>query len=242
MISIILAGGLGRKMKGNYPQVLYRVRNLPMIVKSINNAIMLKSEIIIIVVNDTNDFLIKQTVAKHFRNHKFFYVVQKNPRGTGHAIQCCLPYLQEFDPLQKVLILNGDMPLLSFFTIYNFVRWNNTKSSRILSIKLDKKECDNFARIIRDDNLKFKYIKETDECNEEEKKVPYVNVGVYMLENQDIQNNINKMKPDNKLSELFITDLINHINPAIYMLEQKFKKEIVNFNDQDTIKKIERKF
>ena len=238
MITIILAGGLGRKMNSNYPQVLFKVRNLPMIIKPINNAIRLQSELIIIVVNDQSEYLIKKIVGKNFPNHKFFYVVQNNPKGTGHALQCCLPYLQECDPLEKILILNGDMPLLSFFTIYNFVRWSNPASSRILSIKMTSKNKNNFARVFRNDSLKFECIKEHDECTEKEKENPYINVGVYLLENQDIQKNISKMKNDNKLEEFFITDLINHINPTIYMLEQKFEKEIVNFNDQQTIKKL----
>ena len=242
MITIILAGGLGRNMDSNYPQVLFKVRNLPMIVKPINHAIRLQSELILIVVNKETELLIKKIVKKNFPRHSFFYVVQDVPQGTGHAIQCCLPYLQEFDPLERILILNGDMPLLSFYTIYNFIKWNNPASSRILSIKLDNKEKDNFARVFRNETLKFKYIKEHDECTDEEKKNPYVNVGVYLLENQDIQKNINKMTTNNKLKEYFITDLINHINPVIFMLEQKFKKEIVNFNDQKTIKKIDRNF
>lgn len=237
MITIILAGGLGKRMKSTYPKVLFKVRGIPMIVRTINNAILLKSKIIVVVVSPSTKDLIDKIVKEYVQNKNIYYVVQQNPLGTGDALKTCLPYLEDIEPREKVLILNADLPLLSFYTLNTFIRWNNTNDSRILSMKYD--EPLGYGRIIRDEKFNFIEIKEDKDCNEEEHKIKYVNGGIYLLRNGQIVENIRLVKNDNAQKEYYITDLINMIKPSVYMLEQKFNTELINVNDMETLRKVE---
>lgn len=237
MITIILAGGLGKRMKSNYPKVLFKVKGFPMVVRAINNAILLKSEMIIIVVSPSTKDLIEKTVKKYVQNKNIYYTVQENPLGTGDALKACVPYLEEIDPREKVLILNADLPLLSFYTLNTFIRWENSNDSRILAMKYE--EPAGYGRVIRDEKFNFIEIKEDKDCNDEERKIQHVNGGIYLLRNGQIVDNIGLVKNDNAQEEYYITDLINMIKPSVYMLEQKFNKELINVNDKETLRKIE---
>lgn len=240
MITIILAGGLGKRMKMKFPKVLLKVNNIPMIIRTINNAILLKSEMIFVVVNPSTKDLIEKTIKKYVANKNIYYIVQNEPLGTGDAIRSCIPYLEEMDPFTNILILNADMPLLSFYTINTFIRWKHTNDSKILSIKINNPQ--GYGRIIRDNKYNFVKIIEDSECNEEEKKIKFINTGVYLLQNLQILDNISKLTNNNKQGEYYITELINLIKPDIYMLESKYQKEVVNVNDIETLKKIENDF
>lgn len=241
MITIILAGGLGKRMKlGNYPKVLIKVKGIPMLIRTINNAILLKSEMILIVIGPQSEERIKSTVKKYVKNTNIFYVVQKTPLGTADALKTCVPFLEEIDPFEKVLILNSNMPLLSVFTLNTFIKWKNDNDSRILASKVNNPH--GYGRILRDNKLNFLEIKEDKECNEDEKKIKHINTGIYMVRNLQILENIMNVKNNNIDKEYYITDLINMIKPSVYMLEEKFNRELTNVNDQDTLKKIEKMF
>jgi len=237
MITIILAGGLGKRMKSKYPKVLFKVRGFPMIVRTINNAILLKSEMIIIVVSPNSKDLIEKTIKKYVQHKNIYYVIQEKPLGTGDALKSCVPYLEEIDPREKILILNADMPLLSFFTLNTFSRWKNKNDARILAMKYD--DPTGYGRIFRDTKFNFVAIKEDKDCTEEERKNKYVNAGIYLLRCGQIVENIGLVKNNNVKKEYYITDLINLLKPDIYMLEKKYNKELINVNDQETLKKIE---
>jgi len=234
MITIILAGGID-KMK--YPKVCIKYKDMPMIVRAVNNAILLKSEMIIIIVNPTTHEKIKNIINLYI-NQNIFYVVQKESLGTCDALKSCIPYLEEIDPFTKILILNADMPLLSFYTLNTFIKWDNSNDSRILSCKIDNPS--GYGRIIRDKKYNFIEIKEDIECNKEEKMIRYVNAGIYLLTNYQIQENIESVGNNNAKKEYYITDLINYIKPKIYMLESKFQKELINITNIEMLKKLAR--
>ena len=235
MITIILAGGSNNGFKVNYPRILLKVNQIPMIVRSINNAILLKSEMIIIVVNLKNKDQIERIVKQYVKNRNIFYTIQNEPLGTGDAIRSCIPYLEEIDPFDDVLILNADIPTLSFYTINTFLKWDNDNDSRILcSVTNDPT---GYGRLIRDKRYNFIKIVEEKDCNEEEKKISYINGGVYKFKNYQILENIKLLKKEENTHD--ITDLINIIKPAIYMLESKWNKELINVNDRASLKKVE---
>lgn len=237
MITIILAGGLGTRMKVNFPKVLLKVNGIPMIIRTITNAISLKSEMIIIVVNESNKDQIEGVVKKYVKHKNIFFAIQNKPLGTGDAVKSCIPYLEEVDPFDDILILFANMPLLSFYTLNTFIRWRNDNDSRILCSRMD--DPSGYGRIVRDVKLNFIEIKEDIDCDKEERKIKHVNVGIFMIKNFQILQNINSLKNNNKQNEYYITDLMNIIKPSIYMLESKFNKELINVNDREALKKIE---
>lgn len=228
MITIILAGGINTRMKMDYPKVILEVRKMPMIVRAINNAILLNSEMIMVVLSKKYEKKIKEVINKYIKNRNIFYVIQNQAYGTAHALHCCVPYLEELDPFKKILVLNANQPLLSFYTLDTFINWDNDNNSRILCCRLDNPN--GFDRLIRDKYYNFVKL-------EKQKNTNFVSSGVYMFTNIEIQENIKKVP--RRSDEFMLMDFVNLLNPAIYMLENKFQKEFYQVNNRLDVKKIE---
>jgi bifunctional N-acetylglucosamine-1-phosphate-uridyltransferase/glucosamine-1-phosphate-acetyltransferase GlmU-like protein len=219
MITVIIANDNSEIM--NFPKICLKVRGIPMIVRNINNAILLKSKIIIVVLHpDIKDKTIS-IIKEYVKNTNIFYVI-----GKSKPLQSCVPILQmrNIDPFDKILILNSQQPLISFFTLNTFVKWNNKNESRILACKIDNPL--GFCRLIRDNKYNFEMIKEEDECDDKELKNLYVFCDICMVSGYQLQSKYTN-----------ILDLLNTIKPSIYMLESKFQKELEHINDIKTLKK-----
>ena len=136
MISIILAGGLGKRMNSEVPKVLHIVNGKPMICHVIDRALELNSEKILIIVGKYKE-IIKQTIAEYITTDKICYIIQDEPLGTGNAIMSCIPFLKNINTTedQDFLILSGDVPLIKYDTLMyltNFKKGVNCLLSFIL--------------------------------------------------------------------------------------------------------------
>ena len=121
-----MAGGNGHRMKSNIPKVLNIVNDKPMICHIIDKALEINSDKILIVVG-SYAHQIHSTVLLHHSDAPIEYVFQKEPLGTGHCIQCCMTYLNEtFTNNDKILILSGDVPLISVGTLYSVIECSDS--------------------------------------------------------------------------------------------------------------------
>jgi bifunctional UDP-N-acetylglucosamine pyrophosphorylase/glucosamine-1-phosphate N-acetyltransferase len=107
---IILAGGLGKRMGSDFPKVLHWVGDVPMIVRILRS--LPQGARILIVVGKYKDII--QATIRQYTDVEVEYVVQDPPLGTGHAVACCLPYI---DQERQVIVLSGDVPLIQSETI-----------------------------------------------------------------------------------------------------------------------------
>ena len=101
---IVLAAGQGTRMKSGRPKVLHALCGRPMLAHVLTAAESLEPERLIVVVGSEAD-----EVEAAFAGRGEF-VVQAEPRGTGHAVLQAAPKLSDFDG--EVLVLYGDVPLL----------------------------------------------------------------------------------------------------------------------------------
>ena len=179
-IVLIMAGGLGKRMNSTLPKVLHKVLNYPMLVHVIKTSLQLKPKKIIIIVGKYKD-VIDSTIKKYLSNEeydKIEYAYQEEALGTGHAVMCSLYNLAQYTE-HKVLILSGDVPLISKETLSSL---NSEYEDRMLITDLDiPKAC---GRIIFDeDKTKVDDIIEEKECNDEQKLINYINCGIYQRTN-----------------------------------------------------------
>ena len=103
---IILAAGLGTRMKSNKAKVLHEVCGVPMIVHVVETATRVVGPNVVVVVGHQAD------KVKALLNTQFNvgFALQAQQLGTGHATQCALPELQA--DVEDVIILCGDVPLI----------------------------------------------------------------------------------------------------------------------------------
>jgi len=119
LVVIILAAGNGTRMNSPLPKVLHSICGRPMIVRIVETALQLSPKKIVLVTGK-HDQLIRGTVFSHLPESRKIVnvVVQTSPRGTGDAVKQTLPL---FWPDDRVLILNGDMPLITRAILERFL-------------------------------------------------------------------------------------------------------------------------
>lgn len=214
MYTIILAGGLGKRMNSDIPKVLHKVDGTPMICKVINEALKLNTKKIMIVVGRYKD-MIKNTIDNFINkldNKKIVYITQKDQEidgkiktmGTGDAINCCVSHLKEMrvDGNENVVILSGDVPLIKHSTIESLLKGKNTLLTTFLNNPFG---C---GRIFLDDRRQIEKIIEEKDCNDEQRKCKQVNCGIYNLNIDSIIKYVPLITNNNKSQEYYLTDIV----------------------------------
>jgi len=163
------------------------------------------------------------------------FVQQINPCGTGDAIKCTL---DKYDNNEIVLILNGDMPLVSSILLEQIIHINNPI---LLVAKLDNPR--GYGRILYDENNNFIEIKEEKDCSNIEKNINIVNVGIYFLNSDILKKYIPLIDNNNIQNEYYLTDIIkiikNEINIKTYLIEEELKYQISGVNTQQELINLE---
>lgn len=235
LTTIIMAGGLGKRMNSDIPKVLHLVKGKPMLCYVIEKALEVGSDHILIVVGKYKT-QIQKKIAKYFSVYEYFkftFIDQEIPLGTGHAIQCCLPFFHnhenKIDPTNsQVLILSGDVPLIEKNTIQQLLQ----KPNAILITKLENPfGC---GRIIFRENYIDKIIEEKD-CTEEQRKIKYVNAGIYHFTLDVLFTCLPKIENKNANQEYYLTDVVEiakqqDIDLSFYELLREKQIEIININ------------
>jgi UDP-N-acetylglucosamine diphosphorylase/glucosamine-1-phosphate N-acetyltransferase len=242
VIAIIMAGGLGKRMESNTPKVLIELCGVPMIVrilrqlKYLNYSINLEK--IIIVVGKYKD-QIKDVIDKVNDLPEIVYVTQPESLGTGHAIMCCEEELKK-SPDSDVLILSGDVPLLSVNTMKNLLHVHG-------NIKLITATMNNpsgYGRIVMKDG-KFEKIVEHKDCNERELKINQLNGGIYCIKSNLLINNFKHLSNNNNQHEYYLTDLVEIIQReekmdiGILEIDEERVIEIIGVNTNEQLIKLD---
>jgi len=253
LLVTIMAAGEGKRMNSNIPKVLHKFKSIPMLIRIIIESNKLLPDKII-VITGKYDNLIKNTVNEYFREdnldilNNIIFVKQEIPNGTGGAIKTSLQYYNENN---NVLILNGDMPLISFKILITFI--NNLNKNLYLQdinllCKLLVAKLDNpfgYGRIVYDNCGDFFQIKEEKECTEVEKKNNIINVGIYYFSSKLLQNYIPLINNNNSQNEYYLTDIFEVIRRfsdtkiVTSLIEDSLIYRIMGVNTSEELKKLE---
>ena len=207
LIVIILAGGMGKRMQSDLPKVLHHIGNEPMIVKVIKQAKQLNPTKIVIVVGQYRD-IIQSTISKYVPLSSIEFIVQSIPMGTGHALQCCHNFLLQHT-YSKVLILSGDVPLITAQTMQGLIVAEQSGCS-IMTTHLQDPA--GYGRIVIDQHGFFQEIVEEKDCTEEQREITEVNCGIYLFDCIQLCKYLPKLEKNNSQGEYYLTDIIRFIH------------------------------
>jgi UDP-N-acetylglucosamine diphosphorylase/glucosamine-1-phosphate N-acetyltransferase len=237
-----MAGGLGKRMESTVPKVLHKLDGVPLIVHILSKLQLLgekvKMEKIFIVVGKYKE-QIQNTVDAYVTMQNISYIYQEEALGTGHAILCCRNELLKY-PNSDVLILSGDVPMLTNFTMLQLLN----KASNIKIITTNMADPLGYGRILTE-NQKFVKIVEQKDCTEAELCIKNVNTGIYCINSKLLCNYLPHLKNNNSQKEYYLTDIIeiikNEENIDIDMLEIEKEKviEVTGINTADQLKELE---
>lgn len=237
LIAIIMAGGLGKRMESHLPKVVHKLAGMPMICHILIKLRVLSKlvnlEKIYIVVGQYKN-IIQSTIEKYITLDNIVYIDQPVALGTGHAIQCCRDEIYKYLNT-NVIVLSGDVPLLSSNTMFSLIKDN--KNVTILTTTFDKP--DGYGRIVENEDV-FDKIVEHKDCTESQLNIKKVNSGIYVFNSNLLYKYLPKISNSNSQNEYYLTNIFeiikNEENVNIDMIELDKEKQYeiqgVNTNQQ----------
>ena len=193
---IILAAGKGSRMKSSKAKVLHAISGKPMLYHIVKESRKISNDITIVVAHQ-KDSVIK-AMEEYFNDITFVVQDAQNFPGTGGAMKNVAP------KNDKVLVLNGDMPLITANALNGFLEID---ADIIMSI-FDLKDPNGYGRVIIKDGH-VQYIVEQKDANDAELNTTTVNAGIYAFSKDVIQKYIPELRNDNAQKEYYLTDVIS---------------------------------
>ncbi len=200
---IILAAGLGTRMKSDMAKVLHKVGEKPMINHVVDTAEGVSTDNIIVVTGYQSD-LVREAV-KACKEIRFAF--QEKQLGTGHAVLCAMPELKEH--IENVVILCGDVPLLLSETVSFFIDHHKITKNILTVLAVAVNNPTGYGRMIVDDQGALIKIVEEADASKDQKNINLINSGIYCAERSFLDHALNLLTPENAQGELYLTDIIS---------------------------------
>lgn len=199
--TIIMAAGEGTRMKSEKSKVLHKLINKEIIRYVKESSDFEKSETIIIAGKN------KSRLKELFPDVK---IVEQEigpgiPYGTGYAAGLALDFVEDED---QVLILNGDIPLITKSSLENLIDYHNNTDSACTILSTLIEEPKGYGRIIRNENDDFVKITEDRDLEPGQENIKEINVGIYIFKAKDLKSSLSKINSNNDQNELYLTDCI----------------------------------
>lgn len=194
---VILAAGKGTRMHSNIPKVLHVVGAKSILAHVIDCAKSLNPQKIIVVYGFGGE-LVKQA----FTHEKIIWVNQAEQKGTGHAVQQAVPYLEED---ANTLILLGDVPLVDANACKKLLE---QVEGNLAIQSFNKADPTGYGRIVREDDGNVIAIIEHKDATETQRKIIEVNTGIMAMPNKNLKKWLSQLKNNNAQGEYYLTDIV----------------------------------
>jgi bifunctional UDP-N-acetylglucosamine pyrophosphorylase/glucosamine-1-phosphate N-acetyltransferase len=202
---IILAAGLGTRMKSKQAKVLHRAGGLALIEHVVNAAREIvspeKSGSIVVVTGhqaEQVEALLAPTGVK--------FVRQAEQKGTGHAVECARGSFADHEN-GVVMVLYGDTPLLTAATLAHLrdSQMQSQAAATLITTSVD--DPTGYGRVIVDETGRVSHIVEHRDCTPLQLKVKLINSGIYCFRADLLWTYLGELKPNNASGEFYLTDM-----------------------------------
>ena len=212
---IVLAAGLGTRMKSQKAKVLFELCGEPMIIHILKKAYEISNDVSVILHYQFDE--VKSAVLAHFPNAKIYKQDHEHFPGTAGG-------LKEVEIRgAKTLIICGDMPLVKSAELRKLCEGNAEVNLSVFSAR----DPFGYGRVITRGGEILKIVEQKD-ASEEEKAVKDANAGCYCFKSEALKQILPQIKPDNAQKEYYLTDAIKIAKDmglkcaAVWVDEQSF--------------------
>jgi len=233
---IILAAGLGTRMKSGKAKVLHEILGSPMILYVVETAVSVAGNQVVVVIGNQAE-TVREIVSEKYQVR---FALQEKQLGTGHAVLCALSQIPE--SAEDVLILCGDVPLITSETLLRLSEDHLKKKRDISLLAVDIENPTGYGRILRDKNSQLVGIVEERDATVEQKKIKTVNTGIYCVKKHFLEHALQKIKPNNAQGEFYLTDIIDigyREGKNVDILIGDKPDEVTGINTPDELKNVE---
>ena len=206
IIAIVMAAGKGTRMKSKNSKLVQKIYGKEIVKRAVENAQKAGVRDIVAVVGYKKEEVMK-VLGDNIK-----YAYQDEMLGTGHAVMQAKEYLK--GKKGKVLVLNGDVPLIRPETLNKLIEKSieNKEYATLLTAIYD--DPTGYGRIVRDEGGNIEGIVEEKDTTPEQKKIKEINAGIYCFDIEALLKALEKVTPNNKQGEYYITDVKQIMNDS----------------------------
>jgi bifunctional UDP-N-acetylglucosamine pyrophosphorylase/glucosamine-1-phosphate N-acetyltransferase len=199
---VIMAAGKGTRLKSSRAKVLHQIGGQPLLAHVIKAAkqIVPAHDIHVIIGHQADN--VRAAVEK--LGVKF--ILQAEQRGTGHAIMCARPAVQQYE---NILVLSGDVPLIRPETIARVRDFHLAKKAAMTILTAEPTDPTGYGRVIRAGagSDRVKAIVEQKALTRAQQKAREINSGIYAFATKPLFTHIDRLKTENAHHEFYLTDM-----------------------------------
>ncbi len=202
MKAIVLGAGKGTRLqseKFQLPKVLRQANGRALIDYVLEHIDFIPKKDTVIVVG------YKKDDVRAALSSEYLFSDQDEQLGTGHAVNCAREHFETYDG--DVLVLYGDMPLLSKATYQKIIKQHEADGADCTVMTAIFDEPLPYGRIIKDEDGNFLDIVETKDCTPEQLAVKELNIGIYVFRAKLLFDNLKELKNNNAQGEYYLTDI-----------------------------------
>lgn len=237
--AVVLAAGLGKRMKSDLPKVLHPVLGKPLVAHVLGQLSPLHPARVVLVVGHRED-LVRE--ALHGRD--VHYSTQSPQLGTGHAVQMAWPEIERSvgNGSETILVLAGDMPLVRSRTLRNLLERQSADMSAATLLSGELDEPAGYGRVVRDRRGDFVKIVEEKDATAAERKIAEVNSGVYCFQRKLLGEALAFLSSDNSQMEYYLPDTLAHLKGRgmrIGIVQASDQRELLGVNTPEQLMVVE---
>ncbi len=241
LVTVILAAGQGTRMKSKLPKVLHPIMGTPMLFYVIEQAQLIKSSRIILVIGYKKDKVINSIHQGEF--YQIEFAEQREQLGTGHAVYQTMNLLNDYHG--DLLILSGDVPMIKHKTLKKLIQYHQDHHSAATMLTTTVINPSGLGRIIRDsDENLIDIIEEKDIKDDRIREIHEINVGIYVFKSPKLFECLALVDNQNEQGEYYLPDvfkIIKQSNHQINCYHQKnISAETKGINTPEQLQEVER--
>ena len=226
---VILAAGLGTRMRSRRPKVLHELCGRPMLAYVIDAAVAATAGRPLVVTSPAT-----AGVRAAFPDG-VDWALQAAPRGTGDALKAALDALaSDGDLVDEFVVLSGDTPLLTAATIRDVIARRRADGAALSLATMSPDDPEGYGRILRDGANVMRIVEQKD-ASEDELLIDEVNGGLYAFEAAWLRDHIGGLRPSPVSGEVYLTDLValaQQSGREVTVLEVDDEAEMAGINDR----------
>lgn len=232
---VILAAGLGQRMRSSLPKVLHPVAGRSMLEHIVTTAQSLNPKKIHVIIGHAAETI--QAACQALQVH---WITQKEQLGTGHAVLQALPHIPDD---ADVLVLYADVPLLRNQTLLTLVSLGKSHPNALALLVATVPNPVGLGRIIRDNHQQIVAIIEEKDASPAQQAIAEIYSGICCTSAANLQRWLAKITPTNAQNEYYFTDIIGLAKAeqqSIVSLSVPDYHDILGVNDRAQLHQVER--
>ena len=208
--AVVLAAGLGTRMKSNLPKVMHYLGDMSLAERAIRKVAALNPEKIIVITGHKAE-LVEAELTKKLGPailEKTVFIRQKLLKGSGRAVQEAMPQIRRYE---NVMLLCGDAPLFRVETVRKMFGYFCKRSPDCLVMTAELPEPGSYGRIKRNHAGDVAAIVEAADADAWEKAIKEVNSGTYFFLVKSLEKAVKNLKKKGSKGEFYLTDAVENI-------------------------------